>query len=147
MDKQNISPLVAVAREYFLRADAARPDVLELFTPDVEIYFPKFGVRRGHEAFAELARGIGSSVQRLSHDMDRLTFKAVGDTVFVEGVTRGALHSGAQWEGGTTAGGRFCSVFDFQRAKISRMYIYLDPDYVAADSGRIEWHHEGRLHW
>jgi hypothetical protein len=32
------------AREYFIRADQGRPDILELFHEDAEIYFPKFGV-------------------------------------------------------------------------------------------------------
>jgi len=35
---------IKIAREYFTRADQWRPDVLELFHEDAEIYFPKFGL-------------------------------------------------------------------------------------------------------
>ena len=31
---------IKIAREYFMRADQGRPDILELFHEDAEIYFP-----------------------------------------------------------------------------------------------------------
>jgi hypothetical protein len=34
---------IKIAREYFMRADQGRPDILELFHEDAEIYFSKFG--------------------------------------------------------------------------------------------------------
>ena len=34
---------IKIAREYFMKADQGRPDILELFHEDAEIYFPKFG--------------------------------------------------------------------------------------------------------
>jgi hypothetical protein len=34
---------IKIAREYFMRADQGRPDILELFQEDAEVYFPKFG--------------------------------------------------------------------------------------------------------
>ena len=37
---------IAMAREYFMRADQGSPDVLELFHEDAEVYFPKFGFGR-----------------------------------------------------------------------------------------------------
>ncbi len=141
------SPLLNLAREYFVRADAGRSDTMDLFTQDVEIYFPKFGVRRGYEAFAQLAQGLLGSLERISHDLQRCTFTAAGQTVFVEGYTRGATRAGAKWVGGSTPGGRFCIVFAFQGSKISRMYIYLDPDYAGADSARFLWNESGRLSW
>jgi hypothetical protein len=33
---------IKIAREYFMRADQGRPDILELFQEDAEVYFPKF---------------------------------------------------------------------------------------------------------
>lgn len=141
------SPLLSLAREYFVRADAGRSDTMDLFTQDVEIYFPKFGVRRGYEALAQLGQGLLGSLERISHDLQRCMFTAAGQTVFVEGYTRGATRTGAQWVGGSTPGGRFCSVFAFQGSKISRMYIYLDPDYAGADSAWFLWNESGRLSW
>ncbi len=48
--------LVQLAEEYYRRADAGQPDVVDLFTEDVEIFFPKFGVGRGKAAFG-IAKG------------------------------------------------------------------------------------------
>jgi hypothetical protein len=42
---------IALAKEYFVRGDARRPDLLELFHPDFQLYFPKFGVGRGTESY------------------------------------------------------------------------------------------------
>lgn len=42
---------IAVAREYFVRVDQGRPDILELFQEDAEIYFPKFGFGLGRNSF------------------------------------------------------------------------------------------------
>jgi hypothetical protein len=35
---------ITIAREYFIRADQGRPDILELFHDDAEIYFPKIWI-------------------------------------------------------------------------------------------------------
>jgi hypothetical protein len=37
---------ITIAREYFIRADQGRPDILELFHENAEIYFPKFAYAR-----------------------------------------------------------------------------------------------------
>ena len=47
---------IAIAREYFIRADQGRPDVLELFHEDAEIYFPKFGFGFGRESFFDMVK-------------------------------------------------------------------------------------------
>ena len=44
---------IKIAREYFMRADQGRPDVLELLHEDAEIYFPKFGFGFGRSSFLE----------------------------------------------------------------------------------------------
>jgi ketosteroid isomerase-like protein len=138
---------LALAREYFNRADAGRPDTLDLFAEDVELYFPKYGVRRGRDAFVQLAQGLLGVLESITHDLDRCSFKASGETVFVEGYTQGSTRAGVKWSGGSTAGGRFCSVFEFRGDKISRMYIYLDPDYAGADSDGFLWTDDGRISW
>ena len=61
------------------------------------------------------------------------------NTVAVEGTTYGADKEGAEWNGGKTPGGRFCSVFEFRESLISRMHIYLDPDYTGRDRPRFLW--------
>jgi hypothetical protein len=44
---------INIAREYLMRADQGRPDVLELFHEEAEIYFPKFGFGFGRNSFLE----------------------------------------------------------------------------------------------
>jgi hypothetical protein len=38
---------VALAKEYFSRGDARRADLLNLFHPQFQLYFAKFGIKRG----------------------------------------------------------------------------------------------------
>jgi hypothetical protein len=143
----NGDELTKIAAEYFRRGDAGRPDTVDLFTEDVEIFFPKFGVRKGKTGFVELATGLMSALKSIAHFRDRLTYVAVGNKVFVEGTTHGETKSGARWEGGRTPGGRFCSVFEFNGPLISRMYIYLDPDYGSADQDRFLWPESTSRQW
>jgi len=94
-----------MAREYFIRADQGRPDLLELFHEDAEIYFPKFGRGFGRESFFEMVKGFEGSLEYIRHDYDTLHFMPSGDFVAVEGTSRGRL-SGKSWAGGDTPGGR-----------------------------------------
>ena len=139
MDTTAKGQLSLVAAEYFFRADAGRADVMNLFTDDVEIYFPKFGIGRGKAAFGELATGLLGALRSMAHYRDRISYIESGTTVVCEGFTHGATKSGVAWEGGKTPGGRFCSVFEFRGEMIARMYIYLDPDYAGADHERFLW--------
>jgi len=131
---------IATVKEYFRRGDAGRRDLMELFTEDVQFYFPKFGIGTGKRAFAEFATGLMGSIERITHDMDALTFIESGDCVVVEGMTSGIHKNGQSWRGGKTPGGRFSSVFEFRDdGLIRRMYIYLDPDYLGMDKERFLW--------
>jgi hypothetical protein len=49
---------IKIAREYFMRADQGRPDILELFNEDAEVYFPKFGFGFGRNSFLEMVKGF-----------------------------------------------------------------------------------------
>src|SRR5712691_6021737 len=129
---------IALAREYFIRSDRGRPDVVDLLHDDVEIYYPKFGLRVGREAFFELVQPFAGSLEYIRHDYDTLTFMPSGDYVVVEGTSKGKL-SGTEWSGGKTPGGRFCNVFKFRGGRISSLHIYLDPDYTGEDEARFRW--------
>jgi ketosteroid isomerase-like protein len=135
---------VSIAKEYFRRADAGRADLLDLMTEDLELYFPKFGVARGRKAFAEMAAGMGGAFEWVEHDFSTYNFISTGSYVIVEGTTRGALKNGKSWKGGETPGGRFCNVFEFKNGLISRVYVYLDPDYTSDDAERFRWGRDGR---
>src|SRR5690349_23124321 len=98
---------IKIAREYFARADQGRPDVLELFNADAEIYFPKFGIGSGRESFLEWVKGFEGVLEHIQHDYDGFNFIPSGDYLVVEGTSHGRM-SGKAWAGGKTPGGRFC---------------------------------------
>ncbi|HET7001675.1 MAG TPA: nuclear transport factor 2 family protein [Puia sp.] len=129
---------IKIAREYFIRADQGRPDLMDLFTPDAEIYYPKFGFGFGRESFFEMVKGFKDALEHIQHDYDGMKFIPSKDYVVVEGTSHGKME-GKSWEGGKTPGGRFCNVFKFREERISSLHVYLDPDYTGEDKARFRW--------
>src|SRR5689334_16033832 len=129
---------IKIAREYFMRADHGRPDILELSREAAEFYFPKFGVGFGRHSFFEMVKGFENTLEYIQHDYDDLNCILSGEYVVVEGTSRGRM-SGKAWAGGKTPGGRFCNVFKFRDDRISSLHIYLDPDYTGEDDSRFRW--------
>ena len=129
---------IAIAREYFIRADQGKPDLLDLFEEDAVIYFPKFGFGYGRQSFYEMVKGFQGKLEFIQHDYDGFIFIPSGEYVVVEGTSHGKM-SGKTWEGGKTPGGRFCNVFKFRNDRISSLHIYLDPDYTGEDEARFRW--------
>ena len=136
-----------LVKEYYIRLDTGRPDLLDIFSEDAQFYFPKFGVSRGKSTFGDLLNGLLSAVAMIKHDLDGLDFIVEGNRVAVEGTTSGRLHDGREWEGGKTPGGRFSSVFEIKDGLISRMHVYLDPDYGGVDTDRFLWPASEERHW
>src|SRR3984885_7676202 len=91
--------MLAAVKQYFVRADAGQPDVLDLFTDDVQIYFPKFGVAKGKAAFGELASGLLGSLKSTAHYIPDFKYVVGADSVVVEGTTHGADREGVEWNG------------------------------------------------
>lgn len=135
---------VKIANQYFAHLDAGSPQLVDLFTDDVQIYFPKFGLKHGKQALIEGLTGVGSVVESFEHVNDSFVYTFNGHRLAVEGATRGVLKNGIRWAGGETPGGRFCSVFEFRGNLISRLHIYLDPDYGGEDDDRFFWGREQR---
>ena len=92
---------IKIAREYLMRIDQGRPDILELFHEDAEIYFPKFGFGFGRNSFVEMVKGFEGSLEYIRHNYDSLVFIPSGDFLIVEGTSRGKM-SGKSWAGGET---------------------------------------------
>src|SRR5438270_310312 len=88
------SKMLEAVEQYFIRADAGRADALDLFTDDVHLYFPKFGVAKGKQAFGELASGLLGSLSEFGHDLSSFRYVIAKDVVVVEGTTRGADRAG-----------------------------------------------------
>ena len=74
-----------------MRADQGRPDILELFQEDAEIYFPKFGFGFGRQSFFEMVKGFEGSLEHIRHDYDAFTFIPSGDYLVVEGTSQGKM--------------------------------------------------------
>ena len=129
---------IAIAQEYFRKADQGSPEILDLFHQDVELYFPKFGFGFGKESFLEMVKGFEGSLESILHDYDNMNFMPSGDFLIVEGTSKGILN-GKSWEGGKTPGGRFCNVFKFRDNLIISVRVYLDPDYTGEDEDRFRW--------
>ena len=82
--------------EYLIRSDQGRPDFLELFHENAEIYFPKFGFGFGRNSFLEIVKGFKGSLEYIQHDYDGLNFIPSGDYLVVEGASQGKM-SGKSW--------------------------------------------------
>lgn len=129
---------IEVAVKYLKLLDQGRPEVVELFHEDAEIYFPKFGLTSGRQSLFEMFKGFERVLESIQHDYDTLRFMPSGDFLVVEGTSRGKI-SGKSWAGGKTPGGRFCNVFKFRDDRIASVHIYLDPDYAGEDEARFRW--------
>ncbi|HWI71921.1 MAG TPA: nuclear transport factor 2 family protein [Baekduia sp.] len=110
----------------------------ELFTDDVQIYAPKYGVGIGREAMEAAGKGR-TMYRRLVHHLDEFDIVEMENRVVVEGTTEGETATGRTWDGRTTAPGRFCSVFELRDGKICRMHVYFDPDLGHEDAHRYPW--------
>jgi ketosteroid isomerase-like protein len=129
---------IKATQDYFRLADQGRPEVLDLFHEDAEIYFPKFGFGFGRQSLLEMTKGFAGTLEFIQHDYDAMTFIAASHFVVVEGTSHGRM-AGKAWTGGVTPGGRFCNVFKFRGGRISSLHVYLDPDYTGEDLPRFRW--------
>lgn len=122
---------------YFRGADSRDPAWFDLFTEDVELFFPKVGLTRGKAAVAEFAGRLAAELESLEHDIPGLRKIVAGDTIVVEGTEAGVTRAGLRWPDGVVSQGRFCDVFEFDGTLIRSIHIYVDPDFTSADRDRI----------
>src|SRR5258708_13392505 len=78
---------LSMAKEYFIRGDAGRADILELFHPEFQLYFPKFGIKRGPQAFMELLSGFAATLKSIDHDFSKYNFIVTAAYVVVQATT------------------------------------------------------------
>ncbi|MGU7778642.1 nuclear transport factor 2 family protein [Burkholderia sp. PU8-34] len=135
---------VAIVR-YYEQTDSGRFPA-DLFTEDFEFYVPKFGVGRGIKEFEVMASG--ANVKQFKHAIGEMLMVEEGRNVAVEGTTGGVTETGVEWLGGSTPGGRFASMFQFNAAGlIERMYIYLDPDFAGNHAAGFRWNRGAAQAW
>lgn len=127
-----------IVRTYFRMVDAGDPGLLDLYTDDVELFFPKFGLGRGKDDMVEFAHRLWLDLGSIEHDIDGLDIMISGDRVIVEGREWGTLADGTAWPDGQISSGRFCNVFTFRGTQISSVHIYADPDIASTHAEKIE---------
>ena len=130
---------IATTVTYFRYVDSADPAVLDLFTNDASMFFPKLGIAQGKAAIAAFAVHFGTEVVRIVHDIDKFNIMRSGDFVIVEGTVTGELKSGRTFPDGLHSFGMFCNVFEFEGTLIKRVSIYEDPDFGSGDTDRVAW--------
>jgi len=128
---------IRIVEAYFRKINANDATVLDLFTEDVQMFFPKFGLGHSKAHMIQFSEIMGRHLERLEHDIENFNYIVAGDYVVVEGTERGVTREGVTWPDGLISEGRFCNVFDFRGDRIQRVFIYVDPDYTSADQERI----------
>jgi len=128
---------IKIVQEYFVRADQGRPDVLELFHENAEIYFPKFGLGFGRQSLFEMVKGFVGALEFIKHDYDGFTFMPSGDYLVVEGTSRGAISGKSGREGRPPAdASATCSSFEMIELQASTsISIPITPERMRGVSG------------
>jgi len=122
---------------YFKKVDSGDASYLDLFDESVKFFFPKFGTTQDKDSLIAFGERIGSSLGSIWHDIDNFNIIVSGQTVVVEGQEGGTMKDGTVWPDKQVSQGRFCSVFEFTGKLITRMYVYVDPDFPSNDTERI----------
>jgi hypothetical protein len=112
-------------------------------TEDVEVMYPKWGVARGKAEVGQLYQDLALYVQSMNHDPARYTCMSDGQRVCIEGESSGQLVGGKSWQPDGECGGRLCTMFEIRGDLISRIYIYIDPDYCNQTANFYPWNRQG----
>ncbi|SDS94603.1 nuclear transport factor 2 family protein [Actinoplanes derwentensis] len=128
-----------VAISYFRMVDAGDPAVLDVFTDDAQMFYPKFGIARGKAQIGAFAQTLGRGLSSLTHEIDDFVVLTSGDHVIVEGAENGTTSSGVEFPDGVSSFGLFCNVFEFEGELIKRVHIYVDPDFANTHADGVAW--------
>jgi hypothetical protein len=134
----------SVALEYLKAFDnggvtSTGESILELFAPDAQVYFGKWGLAEGREQIGQMFGDVGATLKLIKHDYANFNWIMTGTDLFAcEGTSFGE-HQDGEWRAGVTHAGRWCDVFEVRDFQIHRCFIYLDPDYAGLDTERYPW--------
>ncbi len=137
----------AVAVSYLKALDAGGVSpttglgLFDHFAQNAEVYFPKWGVARGMDEIVQMFTDVGGTLKGITHHYDGFTWYMTGtDRFAVEGTSEG-IHRDGTWMADEPkwGAGRWCDCFEVTDGKISRLFIYLDPDYAGNDTSRYDW--------
>jgi hypothetical protein len=125
--------MIAVAKAYF-QSFATAGDVEDQLSPEVEFYFPRFGVGKGSQDYARLTRGLSNYWDMVDYDVDNFSYIAAGANIVVEGTVSGKLPQEVAFRGH-----RFCAVLEIKHGLITRLYFYTDPDMAGQNPAPASW--------
>jgi hypothetical protein len=134
----------SVALEYLKAFDnggvtSTGESILELFAPDAQVSFAKWGLAEGREQIGQMFGDVGATLKSIKHDYASFNWIMTGTDLFAcEGTSFGE-HEDGEWRAGVTHAGRWCDVFEVRDFQIQRCFIYLDPDYAGLDTERYPW--------
>ncbi len=137
----------AIAESYLKSLDAGGVSpttglgLFDHFSDDAEVFFPKWGVAKGKEEVIKMFTDVGGTLKSIKHHYDGFTWHMNGSESFaVEGTSEGE-HRDGPWMADQPkwGAGRFCDCFTVKDGKITRLFIYLDPDYAGKDTARYGW--------
>ncbi|WP_413105500.1 nuclear transport factor 2 family protein [Streptomyces sp. Inha503] len=128
-----------IAINYFRMVDAGNSAVIDIFTEDAHMFYPKFGIARGKAQIGAFAQGLGRGIASLEHEIESFTVLSSGNYVIVEGAERGKTTSGVDFPDGVSSFGLFCNVFEFEGELIKRVHIYVDPDFASTHVEGVAW--------
>lgn len=137
MENNNVSK----AQSYFELINNGQfntQDFADLFTVEVEIYYPKFGYAKGMEGIARFSQHVRKLINELHFEMDKFTYIANEKYVIVEGAEKGITRTGIPFPDEIVSHGKFCTVFEFENNRIKRMHCYVDPDFGGEDIERAQ---------
>lgn len=140
-DEQRKSVALEYLRAFDIGETSDGGSIMDLIDEHAEVYFPKWGIARGHEEIARMFADIGASIRRIVHHLSDINWVFSGSDVLVAEGTSHGEHEGGPWRADVPAwgAGRWCDVFEIRDWKIQRVFIYLDPDYAGADTARYPW--------
>jgi hypothetical protein len=125
--------------DYFRRVDVGDPTVIDLFTEDAQMFYPKFGFAQGKAQIGAFAQGLNRGLASLRHEIEGFTVLSSGNYVVVEGAENGTTRSGVDFPDGVSSFGLFCNVFEFEGDLIKRLHIYVDPDFAGTHDEGTAW--------
>lgn len=132
-DRLSNARYIELGTEFLATLDAMG-NVFALMTENVQFEFPKWGTARGSAEVGAFFQALGNYVAAVRHPPETFRYYVGDKSVAIEGRSVGRLHNGNSWEAG-----RFTVIYDFEGELISRIAIYLDPDYADETQARYPW--------
>ncbi len=116
----NSSENIDIIKKYYKNVSTRNMDTVNsLFSPNIEVYFPQFGVVKGIENLLKLNKNLTETIDQIDYDYDNFVYTISENRIIVEGIESGTLANN-----NTFMNKRFCSVFEIKNGLIYRMYVY-----------------------